>query len=103
MISFVDVLQPRASGRGCEMTYSDFTLEMAEQAFGLTVQPGDLFPSLAPLPVPAWLDDLLARGRQLALISEKARSEFIVAPFLLAIREISQNTVAIYSGQRLDV
>src|SRR5262245_61839456 len=89
--------------RGCEMTYSDFTLELVERAFGFVVQPGDLFPALAPLPVPAWLQDLLARGRELALVSEKARSEFIVAPLLLACREMSHNAVAIYSGQRLDV
>jgi hypothetical protein len=53
--------------------------------------------------VPAWLQDLLARGMQLALLSEKARSEFIVAPTLLAVRELSGDRVAILSGQRLDV
>jgi hypothetical protein len=85
------------------MTYSDFTLEMVERAFGVTVQPAALFPALAPLAPPLWLQELLAKGRQLALISEKARSEFIVAPMLLASREISQGAVAIYSGMRLDV
>ena len=42
------------------MTYSDFTLEMVETAFGLTVQPADLFSPLSPVPVPAWLQDLHA-------------------------------------------
>jgi hypothetical protein len=37
------------------------------------------------------------------LVSEKARSEFIVAPILLAVRELSGERVAILSGQRLDV
>lgn len=45
----------------------------------------------------------MARGTRLALISEKARSEFIVVPILLAARELSGDQVAIYSGQRLDV
>ena len=40
---------------------------------------------------------------QLALVSEKARSEFLVAPILLAARELTGNALAIYSGQRLDV
>ncbi len=40
---------------------------------------------------------------QLALVSEKARSEFVVAPILLAAREMSRETLTIYSGQRLDV
>jgi hypothetical protein len=85
------------------MAYTDFTLETAEAALGVRARPGDLFPGLSPVAVPAWLRELLARGMQLALVSEKARSEFLVAPILLACRELSGNAVAIYSGQRLDV
>ncbi len=40
---------------------------------------------------------------RLALLSEKARSEFIVAPILLAVRELTGERIAILSGQRLDV
>lgn len=85
------------------MAYTDFTLESAEAELGVTARPGVLFPGLRPVPVPAWLQDLLARGMRLALVSEKARSEFIVAPILLAVRELSGERVAILSGQRLDV
>ena len=85
------------------MPYNDFTLESAEATLGVTTRPGDLFPGLVPSPVPAWLSESLRRGQQLALVSEKARSEFIVAPVLLAVREASGETVAILSGQRLDV
>ncbi len=47
---------------------------------------------------------MLDRGRAVAaLVSEKARSEFIVAPVLLACRELVAGDLAIYSGQRLDV
>ncbi len=85
------------------MAYTDFTLESAEAELGVTARPGLLFPGLKPVPVPAWLQDLLARGMRLALVSEKARSEFIVAPILLAVRELTGERVAILSGQRLDV
>jgi hypothetical protein len=85
------------------MAYTDFTLEMAESRLGVRARPGDLFPGLAPVPVPDWLRDFLARGMQLALVSEKARSEFIVGPILLACRELSGGALAIFSGQRLDV
>jgi hypothetical protein len=85
------------------MAYTDFTLESAEAELGVTARPGVLFAGLSPVPVPAWLQDLLARGMRLALVSEKARSEFIVAPILLAVRELSGERVAILSGQRLDV
>jgi hypothetical protein len=85
------------------MAYTDFTLESAEAELGVSSRPGVVFPDLQPLPVPDWLADLLARGMQLALVSEKARSEFIVAPLLLAVRDAAGGTVAILSGQRLDV
>jgi hypothetical protein len=85
------------------MAYNDFTLERVEQVLGVTVQPDDLFDHVSPLPVPEWLRESLERGMELALVSDKARSEFIVSPILLAIRDLSQNTIAIYSGQRLDV
>ena len=86
------------------MAYADFSLESVEATFGLIALPGDLFPGLEKLPVPAWLGELLDRGRRsAALVSEKARSEFLVAPILLAARELVLGDLSIYSGQRLDV
>src|SRR5262249_59639756 len=38
-----------------------------------------------------------------ALVSEKARSEFLVTPILLACRDLVSGDLSIYSGQRLDV
>jgi hypothetical protein len=63
----------------------------------------ELFPGLSPILIPSWLQEMLTRGMQLALLSEKARSEFIVSPILLASRALSNDAVSIYSGQRLDV
>lgn len=85
------------------MAYTDFTLESAEATLGVTTRPGDLFPDLRPATVPNWLTEVLSRGMRLALVSEKARSEFIVAPILLAVRESADDRVTILSGQRLDV
>ncbi len=85
------------------MSYGEFTLEAVERQFGVVTQEADLFPGSPSVAVPDWLPGLLARGTRLALISEKARSEFIVVPILLAAREISGDKFAIYSGQRLDV
>jgi hypothetical protein len=84
------------------MAYADFTLQGVETAFGISTQVGLLFEDLAPLPVPTWLQELLARGLQLPLLSEKARGELIVMPILLACRELSGNVISIYSGARLD-
>ena len=85
------------------MAYSDFDVPGVETRLGLQVIVGAVFPELAPCPPPAWLSDLLDRGRQLRVVSEKARNEFIVAPILLAVRELSGNTVAIFSGDSFDV
>jgi hypothetical protein len=86
------------------MPYTDFTLESAEARFDVVTVPGDVFAGLTPLPVPEWLRDLLARGQAVAaLVSEKARSEFLVAPVLLACRDLVPGDLSIYSGQRLDV
>ncbi len=86
------------------MPYSDFTLDSVEQALGLSIRPGDLFPAIERVPVPAWVSDLLAIGRgSAALVSEKARSEFLVVPILLAANEPHRGEMTIFSGQRLDV
>jgi hypothetical protein len=86
------------------MAYTEFTLESVESAFGLISRPGELFPELTPIPVPEWLQDYLSRGQQVAaLVSEKARSEFLVAPILMASHDLTTAELTIYSGQRLDV
>ena len=86
------------------MPYTDFTLESVEAKFALTTALGDLFGNLPAAPVPAWLGEQLDRGRAVAaLVSDKARSEFLVAPILLACRGLVGGELAIYSGQRLDI
>ena len=85
------------------MAFTDFTLDSVETDLGVAPRPGSVFPPLTDADAPAWLVPQLARGMELALVSEKARSEFIVAPILLAVRELSGGRVAILSGQRLDV
>jgi hypothetical protein len=85
------------------MSYTDFTLESVETDLGVRVRSEALFPGVTATAVPEWLDHYLERGKQLSLISEKARSEFIVGPILLAVREQSGGSLAVFSGQRLDV
>ena len=85
------------------MSYAEFTFDTLASEFGVTANPTDLFPSLAPVSIPAWLRESLERGTRQVLLTEKARSEFIVCPVLLACQEISATPVSIYSGQRLDV
>ena len=85
------------------MAYTDFTVGEIESQFHVQIVPGTVFPLLTPIEVPQWLTDLLGRTSQLRVESEKARNEFIVAPILIAVRELSGNQVGIFSGERFDV
>ena len=85
------------------MAYSDFTLDKVLRQFAVRYAARELFPDLRPAVAPEWLAATLARGRQTATTSEKARSEFIVTPILLAAKELAGGTVALFSGERLTV
>jgi hypothetical protein len=84
------------------MPYSDFSIEDIPRRLGYRTRGADLFPGLAPVPVPEWLTAILAKNTALAYISEKARSESIISPVLAAAREVTGNKLAVFSGQRLD-
>ncbi len=85
------------------MAYTDFTLDSVESDLGIGQRPGPIFAALPDVEPPPRLSSHLTRGMELALVSEKARSKFIVAPTLLAVRELSGGRVSILSGPRLDV
>ncbi len=85
------------------MTYSEFDLDTVTKSFKLTIQHEKLFENIKQARVSPWLEESLKKGLKLSLGSEKARSEFIVAPVLLASRELSHDSFYLYSGQNLDV
>ena len=93
----------RPECKGFAVAYTDFTLDLVESELGIAQRPGPIFPAPAGVEPPPWLVEQLARGMKLALVSEKSRSEFIVAPILLAVRELSGDRVSILSGHCLDV
>jgi hypothetical protein len=85
------------------MGYDDFTFDSLLAEFGLSLAQAPLFappPHAEPTP---WLLDTLQKGRGVAFYSEKSRSEFIVAPVLLACQEMLRSACCLYSGIRLDV
>ena len=84
------------------MTFSEFSLEKVERILGVSVLQASLFPKPKPVDVPAWLPGWLERGTRLAFLNEKSRSEFIVVPILLAVRELCADRLSIFSGQRLE-
>jgi hypothetical protein len=84
------------------MTYSDFSIDDVRWTFHLTLRDHELFPTIGLIDPSAWLRYGLEKGRSLAVASEKARSEFIVAPILTACREILEEKIHIFSGVTLN-
>lgn len=86
------------------MSYSEFSLKRVKKEFNLTEKRLKLFDSEQQIEASDWLKQTLELSLELALSSssEKARSEFIVAPILLEMEKINQKSFAIFSGENLE-
>jgi len=83
------------------MAYNNFTLDMLIQQFGLhVVSEPDVFAQAALVTPSALLRDTLADSVPLALgiSTEKARSEFIIAPVLAEVRRLGGGSISLFSG-----
>ncbi|MGB8699626.1 MAG: hypothetical protein WCD18_09445, partial [Thermosynechococcaceae cyanobacterium] len=88
------------------MAYSDFSLRKAKQDFGLTIQErGTFLPAIEPIAPSAYLVETLQRNIPLAIAlgNEKARSELLICPILLEVREILERQVSLFSGSDFTV
>jgi hypothetical protein len=83
------------------MAYSDFTYLEAKRKFGLSIDDDhDIF-ATTPLSQPsAWLAETLEKMLPLALAvsTEKARSEWIISPILVEVRQQSTHALSLFSG-----
>nr|MCU0341750.1 hypothetical protein [Spirosomataceae bacterium] len=84
------------------MAYKDFTLEKLESEFGISNQRAVLFSEIMPVPPSQWLTQTLAMGRALPLRTEKARSELLITPVLLEVKNLANTFITIHSGERLN-
>lgn len=88
------------------MAYSDFTLAKVKAAFGLTVQESiDLFAEVPAVAPSLALTQTLAEFTTLATAigTEKARSEFLIAPILAEVRRQLNYRIALFSGTEFNV
>jgi hypothetical protein len=88
------------------MAYADFDLKTAVQKFGLSEhRDTDLFAAVAPLEPSAflrvWLDEFAPVA--LGVNSERARSEFIIAPMLAETKRRAKTTLTILPGVTFEV
>ena len=83
------------------MAYSNFTLETVQQAFQLeTVQSVGIFSEVEQVEPSVALIEALAKKVPLALAigTEKAKSEMIVADILIELRDHFENRISLFSG-----
>jgi hypothetical protein len=83
------------------MAYSNFTLRKVKQEFGLTIQEQNSFlPETVSVAPSDYLAETLRRNLAMAIAvgTEKARSELLISPVLVEVREILNRTISIFSG-----
>ncbi len=88
------------------MSYSKFTIEELQKTFNLTiVETVGKFNNLPEIPPSQFLQEALQYYLPLAVAigTEKARSELIIAPILFAIKKQLNNQISIFSGVEFNV
>lgn len=82
------------------MAYSDFNLSRVAERFGLAIAERDLYRDTPELAASPLLQGVLDRYRPLAraIGTEKARSEFLIAPILAEVRYRLDDQVSLFSG-----
>ncbi len=87
------------------MAFSDFSFPQVQQDLGLTLAQAELFRHVPPAPIREEFVAIVDEGAKISLgmNTEKAKSEFIIAPILLELRRLLAGAVGIFSGVEFNV
>ena len=88
------------------MSYKGFTLQLLEQRFGLILtESANLFAHVVPHAPSEFLQTSLKRNLPLVMGkgTEKIRSELLIAPILVEVREMLKQQIAVFSGVAFSV
>ncbi len=88
------------------MVYSDFTLAKVRADFNLVIEEDqDLFVEVGIVQPSELLTMILQEYLTMAIAinSEKSRSEFIIAPVLAELRQLSSYQISLFSGKEFNV
>jgi hypothetical protein len=87
------------------MPYHKFTLDKIKNELNLQINEENLFNSIMDYPLEESFVKFLNKGIKLAsaISTEKAKSEFIVAPLLLELKSLFYENISIFSGTELNV
>ena len=84
------------------MSFKDFTLEDLKIKFGTSNKVKQLFDDIKPLEPSELLSLILKENLKIPLRTEKAKSEFIVAPILTELKRRNNDFFTLYSGEVLN-
>jgi hypothetical protein len=87
------------------MAYSNFTIEEVELQFDLQLQAVSFLPIVPPVTPSVFLNHYLDRGLILTKrnASEKAHSEFLIAPILMELETSLVDSISLFSGEDFTV
>ena len=88
------------------MAYSNFTTNQLQREYGLRIaRQAALFADVPPVPISEFLRETLRRRTEFALRSgsEKARSEYIIAPIVTEAYDQQQDRANLFSGVEFKV
>ncbi|MEL7036532.1 MAG: hypothetical protein AAFO04_13050 [Cyanobacteria bacterium J06592_8] len=88
------------------LSYSQFTLAMAKESFGLTLEENqNLFTEVEAVPASDILTTILLEYIPLAtaINTEKARSEFLISQVLADVRRKLNSKISLFSGTEFNV
>lgn len=88
------------------MSYSQFTLQQVTQEFNLKiVEISTFLPPIEPVYPNPYLAEFIERHFDLALAlnTEKARSEMLICPILLGVKEALAGKISLFSGEEFTV
>ena len=87
------------------MVFRDFVFPKVQMQLGLRVEDADLFGVTPSVPIRPEIADFVRDGTALALATstEKAKSEFIIAPILLELRRTVDPKFTLFSGVEWEV
>ena len=87
------------------MAFRDFSFPEVQQTLGLNLAEAGLYGSVPSVELRAGFAERIAEDTELALAidTEKARSEFIIAPVLAELRRMNRGVFSLFSGVEFDV
>src|SRR5579872_4358042 len=87
------------------MAFRDFSFPQVQYDLGLTIQDADLFAAVPPCEVPEPFAAFINYSIPLAVANstEKAKSEFLIAPILVELRRLLADQFNLFSGVEWDV